>query len=476
MPVKHAMRTSSRRLAQGVLVLGFIAGPLSNVRAERDFEAGGFIGGHYFSDFNELGVSDNSSAEGLDSALIVGARAAVGIAHGFDAELELAMAPTSPGDSDVRVATLGVRAHALYHLGNERVRPFVLLGAGSSSSISDDTATFPNDTDFVIHGGLGLKFEVDGGWGVRADARLLLPPSTEDDGLTTDAELLIGLYKEFELAEVVIRDDDEDGIRNRDDDCPDEAEDMDGFRDDDGCPEDQDSDGDGISDSVDECIDEREDLDDFEDDDGCPDLDNDGDGIEDDIDRCPLEAEDEDEFQDTDGCPDPDNDGDGIEDANDQCPAEPETANGFEDDDGCPDVLPEAVKKFSGEIEGIRFLLGSAEIRKSSNRVLDAAAAVFLEYKDLRFEIQGHTDNTGTRERNATLSQERANSVKSYLVAKGIAADRIVSKGYGQDAPVADNDTPKGREANRRVEFKLLQKVAPAPNPTSSGAQPTPEG
>lgn len=447
----------------------------ADAHADRDIEAGGFIGGHYFGDFNELGVADNSDASGLEHAFTMGFRVAAGIAKNLDAEAELAAAPTTPQDSDVLVTALGFRAHALYHLGDERIRPFVLLGAGGSSSVSDDSAVFPNDTDFVFHGGIGLKYIVKDSWGARIDARLLFPPSTEDDGLTTDAEILVGFYKEFEFADVIVLDDDGDGIRNRNDDCPDEAEDFDDFADDDGCPEDQDTDGDGIPDSEDECKDEKEDDDDFEDDDGCPEDDNDKDGIDDDNDRCPLVAEDVDDFQDTDGCVDPDNDGDGIDDGEDKCPADPEIVNGFEDADGCPDELPAVVKNFSGEIKGIRFLHGSAKIRRSSNTVLNGAAAVFLEFGDLRLEVQGHTDNSGTPERNAELSQQRADSVKAYLVSKGVATERIESKGYGQDAPIAENVTSAGREANRRVEFKLLTQkasAAPAEAPAASPTEP----
>ncbi len=468
--------TLLRPLLGGFFSLALVASFTGQAHADRNVEAGGFLGGHYFSDFNELGVADDSGAEGLDHAFILGLRAAVGLFDNFDVEAELAFAPTTPRDSDVSVTTLGYRAHALYHLGNDRIRPFVLLGAGGSSAVSDDSAIFPNDTDFVIHGGIGLKIAVTDGWGARVDARLLLPPSTEDDGLTTDMEILVGVYKEFGFEDVVILDDDGDGIRNREDDCPQEAEDMDDFEDDDGCPEDQDTDGDGIPDSEDQCEDEAEDVDGFEDDDGCPEADNDGDGIEDGVDACPLVAEDVDGFEDTDGCPEPDNDGDGIADAQDKCPNEPETSNGFEDSDGCPDELPAAVKKFSGEIKGIRFLRGSAKIRSSSNSILNAAAAVFLEFGDLRFEVQGHTDSTGTPERNAELSQQRADSVRDYLVAKGISAGRITSKGYGQGVPIADNGTAAGRESNRRVEFKLITATeAPgeAPDAEDEGAADT---
>jgi len=101
-----------------------------------------------------------------------------------------------------------------------------------------------------------------------------------------------------------------------------------------------DSDKDSIMGDNDDCPNMAEDNDGFEDDDGCPDFDNDGDGIYDTHDKCPNEAEDADDFEDSDGCPDPDNDNDGIEDQLDACPKKPEVKNGYKDDDGCPDEVP----------------------------------------------------------------------------------------------------------------------------------------
>lgn len=98
-----------------------------------------------------------------------------------------------------------------------------------------------------------------------------------------------------------------------------------------------DTDGDGVPDYRDGCRTSAEDMDGFQDDDGCPDLDNDGDGIPDDVDLAPLLAEDMDGFEDADGVPDLDNDGDGIIDARDMCPNEKEDLDGFEDEDGCED-------------------------------------------------------------------------------------------------------------------------------------------
>jgi OOP family OmpA-OmpF porin len=128
-------------------------------------------------------------------------------------------------------------------------------------------------------------------------------------------------------------DDDGDSIRNIDDDCPYTPEDFDGDRDEDGCPEtSSDGDGDGIVDSVDQCPEQAEDLDSYLDSDGCPDPDNDNDGLTDILDQCPKVAEDVDGWADDDGCPDPDNDLDGIPDMHDACPNEP----GDRLQDGCP--------------------------------------------------------------------------------------------------------------------------------------------
>jgi hypothetical protein len=134
-------------------------------------------------------------------------------------------------------------------------------------------------------------------------------------------------------------DNDGDGMDDTHDKCPDQAEDNDGVEDTDGCP-DRDNDGDGVQDGYDSCPDQPEDMDGDRDQDGCPDNDRDRDGVEDDKDKCPEEPEDTDGYGDEDGCPETDFDSDGVTDDQDQCPDEAETKNGFEDEDGCPDVAP----------------------------------------------------------------------------------------------------------------------------------------
>lgn len=160
------------------------------------------------------------------------------------------------------------------------------------------------------------------------------------DGMTTQA--VLELTRDAQRACRITLpketpDDDQDGLPNTVDRCPEAAEDADGFLDEDGCP-DTDNDNDGILDVDDLCATTPEDADGFLDTDGCPELDNDGDGIEDANDTCANIAEDLDGFQDSDGCPEFDNDVDGVVDRDDRCPNQPEDADGFEDGDGCPEL------------------------------------------------------------------------------------------------------------------------------------------
>jgi outer membrane protein OmpA-like peptidoglycan-associated protein len=293
-------------------------------------------------------------------------------------------------------------------------------------------------------------------------------------------------------------DQDGDGLVDDEDECPTDPEDKDGFEDDDGCPDldndgdgvpdledecpdipgvvekkgcpETDNDGDGILNDVDQCPDEPEDMDEFEDEDGCPDPDNDGDGVLDGDDKCPTEKEDQDGFEDEDGCPDPDNDGDGVLDADDQCPLEPETKNGIDDEDGCPDLV-RVVGDQIKILQKVYFATNKAKILEKSFAVLDEVAAVIQLKRGIRVRVEGHTDNKGTDKKNMKLSQRRADSVKKYLVEKGVAEDRLVAEGKGEGVPVADNKTKEGRAQNRRVEFHILGKEAAEPAEPEAAAE-----
>jgi OOP family OmpA-OmpF porin len=250
------------------------------------------------------------------------------------------------------------------------------------------------------------------------------------------------------------KDRDGDGILDDVDQCPLEPEDFDGWMDDDGCPED-DNDADGIADKIDACPNDPEDRDGFEDDDGCPELDNDKDGIADSIDACPNEAEDRDGFEDDDGCPDPDNDKDGFADAVDACPNEYGVAP-----DGCPkqyNLVVVTEKKIEIK-QTVYFDTNKATIKRVSYPLLDEVAQALLDNPTIKVEVQGHTDSQGNDNFNMKLSQNRANSVRAYLISKGVAADRLIAKGYGENVMIADNRTAEGRAQNRRVEFVILSR------------------
>jgi OOP family OmpA-OmpF porin len=104
-------------------------------------------------------------------------------------------------------------------------------------------------------------------------------------------------------------------------------------------------------------------------------------------------------------------------------------------------------------LEGVTFATGSAKLTKESETVLEKAYNTLAQNPEVMVEIQGHTDSAGKRASNVKLSQGRADAVKAWLVAKGVAASRIGTKGYGPDKPVAPNTTADGRAKNRRIEF-----------------------
>ena len=257
------------------------------------------------------------------------------------------------------------------------------------------------------------------------------------------------------------RDTDGDGIYDRNDECP-ETPGLIQFN---GCP---DTDGDGIEDRLDACPDVAGLLQ-F---DGCPDTD--GDGIADPLDECPTVAG----LPALNGCPD--TDGDGIRDADDECPNEagPRENNGcpwqdrdndgvLDKDDECPDVAgtvanngcPEPTVEVMTELNEysrtILFDLNKATIRDESKETLQAIADIMEEYPNTVFHIGGHTDSTGSAAYNEKLSEERAESVRQFLINAGIPATRLTAEGYGEARPIASNNTARGRQENRRVEISL---------------------
>jgi len=145
---------------------------------------------------------------------------------------------------------------------------------------------------------------------------------------------------------------------------------------------------------------------------------------------------------------DPDSDGDGILDSGDACPATPSATK--VGSDGCP--LQEIIS-----LDGVTFATGSSKLIGDSSVILDQVVETLKRYPVLRVEVAGYTDNKGSADYNKRLSGQRANSVRDYLIMQGVTKDMLTAKGYGEDQPIADNNTPAGRAENRRVELRIVE-------------------
>ena len=142
-----------------------------------------------------------------------------------------------------------------------------------------------------------------------------------------------------------------------------------------------------------------------------------------------------------------DSDGDGVPDDVDKCPDSP--TDKPVDADGCTIV--------SVVLKNVQFESNSSELTTGSSESLEKVVNAMNEYDQLRIEIQAYTDRMGEASYNLSLSEKRANSVRDYLIAKGVAANRMEVKGYGETQPIADNSTRDGRATNRRVELKVIE-------------------
>jgi outer membrane protein OmpA-like peptidoglycan-associated protein len=382
---------------------------------------GGFVGPRIFADDAQLGFIDDAPAHpDLGFSVMFGGRLAYPLADWLIPEFELALSPTTTsaegGASRADVFWLDPRIHMRFQLNpDDRLQPFLLIGGGGPIAISSARQTFDSGIVWEGYVGGGVRFDTYKGFVIRGDARIAIVPGArmisgdEDDPyIAPEFDIHLGIELKFggkkkpttKEGPLPDADDDKDGIANAKDKCVDRAEDHDGF-------------------------------------------------------------------DDLDGCPDIDNDNDRVLDIADKCSTVPENLNGFQDDDGCPDTVPAEVDGLRGTIEGLLYAEAETAVRDSAVSNIQKIAKVMTAHPSIRVVLIGHTDDREAKQFSTGQSAEdiaevaidlakaRAEAVRQVLAANGIIEGRVVVEGKGSEEPVSDNDKPKGRLANRRVEIKL---------------------
>jgi len=413
------------------------------------FEIGAFTGYFFPSGGLDLSSSGTQVPYEWPSRYMLGGRLGYYPSKFLGLEIEYMHARgavTNPvTDTDTRVDFNAYRGQIVGQLALWSVVPFVVVGGGS---LQANSRVLGPDTDAAFHFGAGFKAALSDPVALRLEFRETLTDRIDDEwgGMAWNDEIQLGLAFNLDRPAPVAAapekapDADGDTVPDMKDECADVPALTPN-----GCP--PDGDGDGVVDPQDHCPFEKGIAPN-----GCPELDSDKDGVPLPCDICPEEK-----GVQPDGCPIRDTDGDGILDDKDKCVKEPETKNGFDDTDGCPDEIPKEVAAFTGVIQGIEFDRGKATIRKTSVKTLSKAVEVLKKFPTVRVEISGHTSSEGDAAFNQKLSEDRAAAVKTWIVDHGVEQDRIQTRGAGSSEPLEDNKTAKGREKNRRIEFKLLK-------------------
>ena len=453
-----------------VLVLAATAALTSSAHAQRagTFEVGLFPNVAYFDKTLRL---DQGSAG-------PGGRLGFFLTDNWMLEAEGSYTPTDALGGGGRIAHVPLRGRVAYNFPAGQHSAFI-LGAGYAYTL------YRRDADFEDSGptaSAGLRLGLGDVTSIRINTYVDYIPDPENQakenwnwGIQPGLSFLFG-----SRGEAGVRDKDADGVPDDVDECKDtpagdrvdakgctvKDADGDGVLDDadqcadtpageavdaKGCPLPKDADKDGVADDADRCADtpagEQVDAS------GCSaaQRDADGDGVNDATDTCAGTPAGE--QVDAKGCPQPkDGDQDGVTDDKDRCPSTP--AGVTVDEEGCQVLFEEAKKTLI--LEGVNFETGKSTLTPESQAILDGVAESLVANEEIKVQVSGHTDNTGSLALNRRLSKARAEAVRLYLIEKGVAADRLTSAGFGPDRPVASNRTAEGRAQNRRVELTRL--------------------
>ncbi len=454
-----------RHLVRAALALAVMAPAIATAQEPGTVDAGLF--GRY-------SIIDKNLSP--DAAMSLGGRFGIFAAKNYAVELEYATGATS---SDPKTDLFPVSLRLAYHhpfnekwtgiLGGGWVHDRTRPGA-TGAAYNDDGISFLLGGQRLLRGRMALRMDFI--------ADYLSSPIGEtaaNDIQNLNLHLQAGINWRFAPPPPPAPpapDTDRDGVPDAMDACSNTpaGEYVDGR----GCVPAKDSDNDGVFDANDRCANTPEGV--TVDGSGCQ-PDTDKDGVIDVNDRCantPAGTR----VNDT-GCP-VDSDGDGVLDVNDRCPNTPAGARVNEtgcapdaDGDGVPDSMDTCSNTTRGAtvdargcvpvftagstaivLEGVTFATGRATLAGNSAQILDRVAESLVANPEINLEVQGHTDNTGSIVNNTRISQQRADAVRTYLISKGVAANRLTAKGYGPAQPKVPNTTPAGRTANRRVELK----------------------
>ena len=316
--------------------------------------------------------------------------------------------------------------------------PYVRVGANYLRHDYEGTGLVNNDGDlvkanhFTVATGIGSNFWLTKNFGLNLQGDYVSTPTNKGGAINfwqAGASILFRFGN---------NDRDKDGIKDKDDACPD----VFGLAQFQGCP---DTDGDGIADKDDNCPEVAGPVENN----GCPWPDTDNDGVLDKDDACPNVAG----PAENKGCPWPDTDGDGILDKDDACP----NVAGIKELNGCPRTAVDVAKDTEAALKDILFNFNKATLRPESEPKLDVAAKYIKEFNGGQYLVVGHTDKKGSDAYNLKLSRERAASVVKALEARGVKAEQLKSKGVGEaEATVAETASDADRLVDRKVEVKAI--------------------